>query len=118
MAQPTIVGESGRVNGKMASTPATAGGGGGPKAAPTPSTPGPKAAPTPSTPGAKAAPTPSTPGAKAAPSRRLSKTHGEASTKSNRKTSAHARRGAPIPRRFTEVGSDPFDSVVWERRTS
>src|SRR5882757_155270 len=94
MAQPSIVGESGKVNGRQASS----------------------ASPRTETQSAsmktRREPTPS--------SRRSSKTppaHAEASTKTT-KTARAARRGATMPRRYTEVGSDPFDSVVWERRSS
>src|SRR5258705_6900009 len=52
------------------------------------------------------------------PSRRPSRTHTEAAAKPVKKAAAHARRGTTVPRRYTEAGSDPFDSVVWERRTS
>jgi ribonucleoside-diphosphate reductase alpha chain len=40
------------------------------------------------------------------------------STRASKKTAVHARRGSAVPRRYTEVGKDPFESVVWERRTS
>jgi len=55
------------------------------------------------------------------PSRRPTKnpgSHAEASPKSAKKGSTPPRRGAAVPRRYTEVGSDPFDTVVWERRSS
>ena len=71
MAQPTMVGDSGKVNGKVSGRPSKA------------------------------------------PNSRV-----EASTRAGKKTAAHARRGSAVPRRYTEVGNDPFDSVVWERRTS
>jgi ribonucleoside-diphosphate reductase alpha chain len=70
MAQPTMVGDSGRVNGKVSGRPSKA------------------------------------------PSSRVE------STRASKKTAAHARRGSAVPRRYTEVGKDPFESVVWERRTS
>src|SRR5690349_4157907 len=71
MAQPTMVGESGRVNGKVSGRTSKA------------------------------------------PNSRV-----EASTRAGKKAAAQARRGSVVPRRYTEVGKDPFDSVVWERRTS
>jgi ribonucleoside-diphosphate reductase alpha chain len=65
------------------------------------------------------------------PARRPSRTETDASAKPSlaggpkatpsntiKKPAAHARRGAAVSRRYTEVGSDPFDSVVWERRSS
>jgi ribonucleoside-diphosphate reductase alpha chain len=54
------------------------------------------------------------------PSRRPSRTHTESSpsAKPVKKATAHARRGTTVPRRYTEAGADPFDSVVWERRSS
>ena len=52
------------------------------------------------------------------PSRRPSRTSTEAAAKPAKKAAAPARRGTTVPRRYTEAGSDPFDSVVWERRTS
>src|SRR5207237_3213749 len=35
-----------------------------------------------------------------------------------KKSGPAARRGIPVSRHFTAPGTDPFDSVVWERRTS
>src|SRR5258708_379628 len=71
MAQPTMLGDSGKVNGKVSGRPSKA------------------------------------------PNSRVG-----ASTRAGKKTAAHARRGSAVPRRYTEIGKDPFDSVVWERRTS
>ena len=109
MAQPTI---GDRVNGRMTSSP-----GGGQKSAPTSPAAG---RPEPSSASTKTRREP------APPSRRLTRTSAgrsspesvEASTKSTKKSSAHARRGTTVARRYTEVQTDPFDSVVWERRSS
>jgi ribonucleoside-diphosphate reductase alpha chain len=40
------------------------------------------------------------------------------SAKSQKRPTSSARRGIAVPRHFTQAGTDPFDSVVWERRTS
>ncbi|HKQ69322.1 MAG TPA: vitamin B12-dependent ribonucleotide reductase [Polyangiaceae bacterium] len=42
----------------------------------------------------------------------------ESAKAGNKKSGAHARRGTTVPRHYTQVGADPFDSVVWERRSS
>ncbi|HEX9294296.1 MAG TPA: vitamin B12-dependent ribonucleotide reductase [Polyangiaceae bacterium] len=55
-----------------------------------------------------------------APSSRPSRapsSRADGTTKRTKKASAHGRRGSAIARRFS-AGGDPFESVVWERRTS
>src|SRR5437868_10787552 len=92
MAQPTIGGESVKVNGKFTH-------GGASKTDPPNATMKTRREPS-------------------VPSRRPSRTQTDGAPKTSKKPAAHARRGAAVPRRYTEPSADPFDSVVWERRSS
>src|SRR6266540_1776785 len=98
MAQPTIVGESGRVNGKVSGTSPAAG------------------RPQPSSTPMKTRPSLRDEAPSSRPSRAPS-SRADGTTKRTKKASAHGRRGSAIARRFS-AGGDPFESVVWERRTS
>src|SRR4051794_9308863 len=102
MAQPTIVGDSGKVNGKANGTSRTPHG----------------ASERPDAQGTSMKTRQSGRESSASsPSSRPSKgPSADASPKSKKGVSP--RRGTVVPRRYTEVGADPFDSVVWERRSS
>jgi ribonucleoside-diphosphate reductase alpha chain len=99
MAQPTIVGDSGKVNGKHAG--ASSGGRHQPQ---------------------NASMKTRQPSRDSAPGPRASRSNApraEESTRPSKRPSAHPRRGGvAVPRRYTMAGVDPFDSIVWERRSS
>ena len=100
MAQPTIVGDSGKVNGKHAGASS---GGRHPTQSASMKSRQPQRE--------------STPGSRA--SRSTAAPRAEESTRPSKRPSAHPRRGGvPVPRRYTTAGVDPFDSIVWERRSS
>jgi len=99
MAQPTIVGDSGKVNGKHAG--ASSGGRHQPQNA--------------------SMKTRQSPRESGAPGRapRSTAPRAEESTRPSKRPSAHPRRGGvQVPRRYTTAGADPFDPIVWERRSS
>jgi len=99
MAQPTIVGDSGKVNGKHAG--ASSGGRHQPQNA------------------SMKTRQPLRDSATGSRASRSTAPRAEESTRPSKRPSAHPRRGGvPIPRRYTMVGADPFDSIVWERRSS
>jgi ribonucleoside-diphosphate reductase alpha chain len=96
MAQPTIVGNSGKVNG------GTSGAGSSRLV------PGTSERPRANVSGATA---------KAQPKKPIA-AGGDTAKLSASKRSSHGHRGVVMSRRFTEPGVDPLDSIVWERRTS
>jgi ribonucleoside-diphosphate reductase alpha chain len=100
MAQPTIVGDSGKVNGKLGSSA-----GGGHKSVTS------NGRTEPSSTAMK------TRRETAPPSRRSSKAQVE-TNKVEASKKPGTRRGITLSRRYTEPGTDPFDNVVWERRSS
>jgi ribonucleoside-diphosphate reductase alpha chain len=95
MAQPTIVGDGGKVNGGTSGAVSPRLG------------PGVSERPRPNAPSTQAKAQPSRP----AGSERTAK-HAAA------KRSSRSHRGVVMPRRFTEPGVSPLDSIVWERRSS
>src|SRR5687768_16093971 len=100
MAQPTIVGDSGKVNGKHAG--ASSGGRHQPQNA-----------------SMKTRQSQRESGAPGSRASRSTAPLAEESTRPSKRPSAHPRRGGvPVPRRYTVAGADPFDSIVWERRSS
>jgi ribonucleoside-diphosphate reductase alpha chain len=99
MAQPTIVGDSGKVNGKHAG--ASSSGRQQPQNAPMKTRQSSRESGAPGKASRSTAP------------------RAEETTRSSKRPSAHPRRGGvAVPRRYTMTGADPFDSIVWERRTS
>jgi ribonucleoside-diphosphate reductase alpha chain len=99
MAQPTIVGDSGKVNGKHAGASSS---------------------------GRQTSQNASMktrqPMRDSAPGNRASRSNApraEESTRPSKRPSGHPRRGGvQVARRYTTAGVDPFDSIVWERRSS
>jgi ribonucleoside-diphosphate reductase alpha chain len=96
MAQPTIVGDSGKVNGGT-------GGGGSSHLVP-----GTSERPRPNAQG----------GAAKAQARKPASGSGDTARLSAAKRAQRGLRGVVMSRRFTEPGVDPLDSIVWERRSS
>jgi ribonucleoside-diphosphate reductase alpha chain len=104
MAQPTIVGEGGKVNGRPGAGGSRVSHGVSERPHANASTPMKSRPPTREVPSQR----PSRPSLRA-PS------EAKTATKSRPPT---GRRGSTIPRFFTTAGSDPLDGVVWERRSS
>src|SRR5690349_1946139 len=99
MAQPTIVGDSGKVNGKHAG--ASSGGRHQPQSASMKSR------------------QPLRDSATGSRASRSTAPRAEESARPSKRPSAHPRRGGvAVTRRYTTPGVDPFDSIVWERRSS